>query len=400
MAMTSTIFPVKSALLLVAAILCNALTAAEEPNEDDNEPKQKWHVISSEESSDFPLISVGGESCLTLDLYDMETRKLNMSLKNITKAPVKIMGIIPGCPCLSLQAPIENATVEPNASLPVNFTINSRKLKPGKFYRFFYVQLDGRELPAKLPVKGEIKELLKYSPNKVIQLGTFVGDVPWSRTFTIESTLEPDKITIKQPEIQQRLKVEVQKESPTTFKVVVSSQGKLPAKKLKEVIELPVEGIPNYGPAEVALVGVVTGWDLTLEKEAFVLAKNRIDHEKTTVIETKMILRSDKTAKPTRRHRSNAVKNDNPLITIQTVADNEEKQVHPLSSPDTWKSIMNDVSIDNIPENVTIEKTPSDGGIILKITLPPGFFKSSSPFLNLPVKVRGNTISMLKVSAK
>ena len=120
MAMTSTIFPVKSALLLVAAILCNALTAAEEPNEDDNEPKQKWHVISSEESSDFPLISVGGESCLTLDLYDMETRKLNMSLKNITKAPVKIMGIIPGFPCLSLQAPIENATVEPNASLPVN----------------------------------------------------------------------------------------------------------------------------------------------------------------------------------------------------------------------------------------------------------------------------------------
>ena len=398
--MTSSILPFKTPLLLAALLLCNAMHAAEETTQEENAPKQSWHVIGSEETPDFPLVSVGGESCLSLKLYDMETRKLNISLRNISKAPVKIKAIIPGCPCLSLQSKIEDATVAPNALFPVEFTINAKKLKSGAFDRFFYVQLDERENPAKLPVKGEITELLKYSPNQVIQLGTFVGDVPWTRTFTIESTLEPDKITIRQPENQQLLKVEVQKESPTIFKVVVSSKGKLPAKKLKEVIELPVEGVPNYGPAEVAVIGVVTGWDLSLEKDAFVLAKNRIDHEKPTVIETKMIFKSEKPAKPSRRHRANAAKHDNPMITLLPVADNEEKQARPLSSPDSWKPLINDISIDNIPENVKLEKIPSNGGIVLKITLPPGFFKSSKPFLNLPVKVRNNIISMLKVSAK
>ncbi len=399
MSISSLMISFRASLVLATVILCQAVSA-DEPKAADAPPNHNIHRILSQETPDFPLISVGGEECLKLELYDMETRELKVSLKNITKAPVIIKAIIPGCPCLTLKSQIENVTVEPNALFPVDFTINAKKLKSGPFDRFFYVEIDGQETPARLPVKGEIKELLKFSPNKVIQLGTFIGDVPWTRTFTIESTLAPDKITIKPPQNQQVFNVEVQKESPTVFKVIVSPKGTLKAKKIKEIIQLPVEGVPNYGPAELGISGTVTGWVLALEKDSIILAKNNINHEEPMVVEAKIILKSDKTGKNTRRHKANTEKNDNPSISVLPVADIEEKKARPLSSPETWKPIMNDISIEWMPDNVKLEKIPSDGGIVLKFTLPAGFFKSSRPFLQVPVKHQGNVISMFKILSK
>ena len=224
--------------------------------------------------------------------------------------------------------------------------------------------------------------------------------MPWSRTFTIESILEPDKVEIKPPEQNQHLSIEVKKESPTVFKVTVSPKGKLPPRKLKELIRLPVEGIPDYGPIELGILGNVTGWALTLENNSFVFSKTSIDHDAPMTVETKVIMKSEKPRKPSYKHRGSHDKKDNPSITTLSVAENEEKQTRPLTSPETWKPLVDEITIEHIPENVKLDKIPSSEGIILKLTLPPGFFNSSTPFINAPVKFKGNLLSYLKVASK
>ena len=402
MSTSSSVLSVLATLSLSAVLLCPFQAIADEQEQQENDaPKPQVHIIGEDAATDgFPLVSVGGSSCLQLKLYDMEKRKLNVSLKNISKNSVKIKVVLRGCPCLTLAAPIKNVVLGPGQSLPVDFTIDAKNLKPGAFDRFFYVDIEGYDSPARLPVKGEVTELFKFSPNKVIQLGTFIGDVPWTRTFTLESLAGPDKVSIKPPEDNPLFNVEVQKESPTLFKVKVSPKGELPAKRLKEVIELTVEGIPNYGPAELGLMGIVTGWSLVLENEDIVLKSKDINHEEPVTVEAKLILRSEKFAKKSRRQQSGSEKKDNPLITVQTVADNEEKKAHPLSSPETWQPLLKDIMVERLPENVKLEKIPSDGCIILKFTLPAGFFKSSAPSLYVPVKYKNKSLSSLSITAR
>ena len=390
-----------AALVLSATTFCPLRTMADEPEKADNGvQKYPWHYINDKELPDvFPLVSVDAEASLQLKLFDLETRQLKVSLKNVSKKPVTIKTIKRGCPCLALTSPIDNAVIEPGALLPVEFTINAKKLTPGKFDRFFFVDVDGYEYPARLPVRGEITEPFKFTPNKVIQLGDFIGDVPWTRTFTIESTLEPDKVAIKPPENHQFLNIEVKKESPTVFKVVVSPKGKLAPRKLKEEIQLPVEGIPDYGPIIVGIKGLATGWALAVENNSFVFPKNKINHEETIVVEAKLILRSEKNEKASKPQRRGHTM-ENPFIAVESVADNEEKAAHPLSSPETWKPLLKEIYIDYLPDTVKLDKIPSDGGIVLKFTLPPGFFKSSVPYLHLPVKYKGDILAIIKVVSR
>ncbi len=393
---------IKCSLVLAAVLLCPALRADDEKADaQPDAPKHPWHIIGSKTNPDvFPIIVTDGESCLQLKLYDLEVRKLHLTLKNISKGLVKIKTIMPACPCLSLPEPIKDVTLEPNSTIPVDFTITARKLKPGNFDRFFFVDVDGYEIPARLPIKGEIKEILKYTPNKIIQLGTFIGDVPWTRTFTIESLLEPDKLSLKAPEEHKHFNVTVTKESPTAFKVTVSPKGKLPEKALKEAIPLTVEGVPGYGPAEVGIICNAIGWALTLQKSNIALAKRNINHEEPLSVEAKLILKSDKSVKISKMPRPHRNKVDNPDITVISVADNEEEQTHPLSSPETWKPLLNDISVERLPENVTLEKIPSNGGIVLKFTLPAGFFKSSTTSMKVPIRFKGNIIAAFKVVAR
>ncbi len=351
----------------------------------------------------YPLAPVNWDSCKDVKVYDRQVLKLHFDLKNISDKKLKINFIKSTCPCLSLEKEFSDIELAPGGVVSVDFTLDGKHLKIGPFNRLFLIDVEGFK-EATMKVSGENFKAVDFEPKQILQLGRFVGDVPWKRTVTIVSLLDDDRVKSLPPAPHELLNVVVTKAAPKRFKVEISPKGALPFKKNKIVLQFPVEGIPNYGPAEVGVLFEPTGWKLQAENATITINKAEAKLDEPCVVEGKLVLAKAPPKKVTTHFWGNKPPNDplenNPNVAVVSVADNEEKKAHPLSSPETWKPLLDKIVFPALPENVKAEKIPSNGGIVLKITLPAGFFNEERKFVGIPVNYNGSQITTLSIVAE
>ena len=389
--------------LLAFSALAFMLTAHGEEEEESLFAKPYVLTEHQPDPQSYPLALENWDSCKVGRLMDAETRHLSFSLRNIAGKPVFIKAIKAGCPCIKLDKPLEKISLAPGQSVKTEFTISARKIKKGPFNRPVIVETEGAPI-ATVSVTGENVEMIDFSPAPAIDLGTFIGDVPWKRTVTIVSLLDDDSLKILPPPSHALLNVVLTKEAPKQFKVEISPKGTLPKKQNKVALLFPVEGIPNYDSVEIGLLFEPTGWKFQAENAKLTINKAETNLAEPCVVEGKLVLAKAPPKQPPKHYWGHKPPKDhlenNPNIAVVSVADNEENKAHPFSSPETWKPHLEKVVFPYLPENVKAEKIPSNGGIILKFTLPAGFFTEERTSLRVPVTYNGSPVATLSIVAQ
>ncbi len=373
------------------------------PQYADGAESNFHHLTEYNDAKVYPLAPVNWDSCKDVKLYDRQFLKLHFDLKNISDKQLTINFIKSTCPCLVLEKELSNIELAPGAVVPVDFTLNGKKLKLGPFNRVFLVDVEGfRE--ATMKVTGENVKVVDFEPKQILQLGRFIGDVPWKRTVTIVSLLDDDSMNILPPAPHDLLNVVVTKSAPKRFKVDISPKGALPFKKNMIALQFPVEGIPNYGPAEIGVLFEPTGWQLQAENTTIAINKDETNLGEPYVAKVKLILAKAPPKQTPKHYWGNKPPKDpledNPNVVVVSVADNEEEKAHPLSSPETWKPLLDKIVFPSLPENVKAEKIPSKGGIVLTFTLPAGFFNEERAFVGIPVNYNGSQLTTLNIVAQ
>ena len=387
---------------LVSAVLFCLILASACPSAHAEEEKPH-ELTSANDVNVYPIAPVNWDSCKDVKLYDRQFMKLHFELKNISDGKLKVNAVIPACPCLSLEKEFTSVELAPGGAIPVDFKINAGKLKLGAFERYFVVEVEGHK-NATMRVNGTVAKPMKFEPNQILQLGRFIGDVPWKRTVTIVSLLEDDSLKILPPAPNALLNVVVSKVAPKQFKVDISPKGTLPKKQNKVALLFPVEGIPNYASVEIGVLFEPTGWRFQAENAKLTIDKAETNLAEPCVVEGRLVLAKAPPKQPPKHYWGHKPPKDplenNPSIAVVSVADNEENKAHPLSSPETWKPHLDKVAFPYLPENVKVEKVPSNGGIVLKFTLPGGFFNDERTSVRVPVTYNGSPVATLSIVAQ
>lgn len=387
----------KKIALFVAAVLCITAFCANDELDENGFPIPYVLVKHEANAAEYPAELLDWESCKVGNLMDEEIRHLSFTLKNITQAPIKIKAIRPACPCLKFNDTIADIELKPQEKYTANFDILGTKLKPGEFLKSVIVEIENAKI-ATMSISGTVVEMVEFEPSAAIDLGTFVGDVPWKRCIDLKTHFESEDVKVLPPEKDSKyFNFTIIKQNKNLFTVEITPKMPFPksTKTFREVIHLPVQGVPNYGPIEIGVKGQATGWLFSITKDTLYLPKTSIKNEEAIEVETMLILKNDKPAQEI--HKTNKPE---PIIKLVSMSVAEEEDlVHPTSDPATWVKLLDLVEV-QAPLDVLVSKIPSEGGMILHVSIPAGFFKNGRPITPISVFCGKKNIGMIKFKTR
>ena len=355
---------------------------SQDKEENVKRPKQsdqiENHLQSPPDSSVYPLTLLEGDALKKITIMDRELLPLSGTLKNISDKPVKITTIRSNCSCLKLDT-YNDVTLKPGESLNLRGSLDARILKKDEdndFERKIFVMADGFP-PTFASVKGTVKNMFSFEPAQVIDLGEFIGDVSsWKRSVQIKSIFPQDKLSLTPPEKNKFFNLAITQSSPQEFLLEITPKSPFPINVIKEVLELDVKGIPNYGPLQVVVLGKPQGVHFVLQMNNKVVKREKIQADTPIEFDVPMALR---TSQPN-VHDRRALRRKNPStipIANLPVRDDEEK-VRPLDKPESWQPFIKDIATQNLPDGVKITLLPDKDGIKAHFTLEPQFLKNET----------------------
>ncbi len=383
-------------LVLLASFIPFTAMAEDDENNTEEElvpqPKGKPNYVLTMGilPQGYPLIIKEKNASAIGTLQEYEHKPVLFTLKNISDKPIKINHIESTCPCLELAAPIQDKTLEPQAELPVHFTVNATHLGYGRFDRVLMVAVEGFPV-VKMGVLGEVAQSIDYDPSVCIDLGAFYGDVPFKRTYRLKSRFEHDDLKLLQPKDNPLFNFAVKKTAPKTFEIEVTPKKlPLPVQRLREKFVIPVEGMKNFGPIAIAMKGFIVPRKFMFSSRSVVLKKVDLPEDKPVTVTAEVVVfpiekqyRQMKEAKPQ-------------LVTKQPVSV-EEAQLRNLEELKTWQELAKDFTPGFLPEGVTAEMIPFEKGIRFNVVIPPGFFANRKAVAFSPTygKSRVGTLQIL-----
>lgn len=368
---------------------------------NDNEAEEnlpatnKRHVLTSaSDPAVFPLAVQDWDSCKVGKLMDRELRHISFTLKNITKAPVKILHTKSGCPCLKLDDPLVDYTLDAGKTFKVSLTIDGKRLTKGEISRIAYVEVEGYPLSV-MPITGEVVNMWEFEPKQIIDLGEFYGDIPWKRSFKIKSKFEDPNVKLNQPAENNLFNLALTQTAPKEYLLEVTPKIPLPAQTIKYSVEFPVSGIENYGPVQVGIKGVRTEITFSLTPKRIIIPKKLLKDTEPFVVEAK-IAKENPSENKRRSGRNRKASHGHSDEIHQQPVSVEEDAARPFNSIKTWETFVKDISI-TVPDTVKVEKIAKADGISIKIHIPKEYFDKGKTNMRVTALYKGKKIDVLTV---
>lgn len=308
-------------------------------------------------------------------LMDRERRQFTVKLRHAGDKPLAIRFVRSTCPCIEIVNAPQPFTLAPGAEMTIEAILKANVLSVKPFARLIMVNVENYD-PYFVKIVGDIAKNVSFDPAPVIQLGNFIGlTTSWTRTITLKFDFpEGKQIVLEQPEENKLFNLTLSSPEPNTFTVAATPKLPLPAGKLNEIITLPTRGIDGYGPVQIAFRGTVTGWDVTVDERIINVDTTQIEPGKGHTAELSIIPRSE--APPSRsiarrfgggRH----TKKDDRVA--ENHVENEEQAAGEMKRKATWQDIAKTITA-NLPTGCTMEITPEDTCIKLRLNFPEQFF--------------------------
>ena len=385
------------AVLFAACLACVSEEAVN--GENGGNEKEVWTFNPAKLPEGYPLELVNAEVGSVKDLLDYECRPLKAIFKNRTGKDVVLKKILCGCPCLTLAKDYSNAKVPANGKLELDFSIDGHSIHQENFDRWMLFQINGFP-EVFFQLAGNRVTKIRYEPARSINLGTFAGDVDWKRTIKIISDFEGD-ITLEQPDEHPLLKFEMKKTGAGVHELTIMP-GKLPMKtgRIRANIRVQVKGaeqltgVKQYGPLVIGVTGEVTGLKFALNRENFIMEREKIKEEGKGMLRTFVILREDKKSrvKMLSMHREN-VKDLDSYFPVSK----EEEEKRPLDELETWEKIAEDIQVE-LPEGVKLLKKAAERRIALEFEITPEYLeKAGKGFLQMPVTYQKQSVGTVQI---
>lgn len=371
----------------------------------DLTPPPRDYVLTDDPRPDgFPVEIIDFEKCHAISILDYEVQSCSFTLKNLADTETTIKRLLPGCPCIALKdgRALTNVVLLPKGTRQVAFTIDAKKLALGDFSRSFLVEIEGQK-PALFVVRGTVIPKLAFTPAKQLDLGAFVGDLPWQVTVQIQSLFDNDTISLDAPvsDHNDQLVTSLVRKSPKSWELTISPQLPMKQGTLRQSITLPVNGKKNYGPVSILITGQVKGFQLHLEDNNWHLHHHGIQPEQTIKLAAK--IKFGAPPRPTFGGSAHSTKhlqlNIPGLLGIVNISELEEKQ-RPLESPETWRNIMSDLTVEGLPNGVTASMIPTFDGVKINLAITGNVLldtKHTYKKLTFEVKYKGKVIDNIEI---
>ena len=384
--------------LLISTLFSHA--QEEEKNPPTPPAQLENHLQAPPNPAVYPLTLLGGEALRSITIMDRELLPLSATLKNISDKPVKIISIRSNCSCLKVDK-YNDISLKPGDTLPLKLSLDAKHLKKddeNDFEKRIIVMSEGFA-PTYASIEGTVKNMFSFEPAQAIDLGEFIGDVStWERTFHIKSLFPQEKLALKSPTDNRFFNLAITQTSPQDFQLKVTPRSPFPIFTIKEIIDLDVEGIPNYGPLQVVVLGTPKGLRFALLTDRKYVKKEKLQTDTPLEFDVPITLSSLLPQRPkhglSRRKRAS-----NNLIANLPVNDEEEK-ARPLDQPDSWRPFIKDISVKELPEGVSIELQPDVQGIKAHFTLQPQFLKNEEPAFRAVFLFRAQRFGIFHFKAK
>lgn len=316
-------------------------------------------------------------------LLDYEKRDIRITLRNISDQAWQIEGVRVTCGCLSMLEKTPPCALKPGEELHIAVRIDAGHIKLGPFKRMILVDVAGRDTTL-VNLTGEVIPMLSYSPAQVVNLGSFAGEnVPWERKFTLKTLFPPtQQVTLLPPPEDSLFSYELTTLEPQSYSLLVKPKLPLPKGKFHQVINLPVQGLDQYGPVMVALAGQVTGWRLMLENPDLSFSTAGMKHDEAITKEIRLVLRDDSQATSRGRGLARAKQHGHDDDKDKDVAvAKDELASDQLKELAMWEALAKTVEAFRLPPGVTMTTSAAPGAVIATLTFPPQFFASTRRFI-------------------
>jgi len=385
----------KCLLIGVAVLLGVCLPSLGEGEETavKTDDKAVWSFNPEKLPENYPLVLTNQEVGRVKDLLDNERRTLKAVFENRLGKDVVLQKVLCGCPCLTLAKEYAKTTVAANGRLELDFSIDGHAIHDEKFKRWMLFQVEG--LPEVfLNFEGNLITKMRYEPVRSMNLGTFVGNVDWTRTIKIISDFQED-ITLEPPADHPLLKAELKKTDAKTYELTIKPKS-LPMKsgRFFAKFALPVKGVEHYGPVVVGVRGEVKGLKLALSRQQFTMDRAKMKAGEKGELKTLVILEEDKKSRiHFNSRRRETVKDKDAYFPVS----NEEEAVRPLDKLETWEKIAQDIQV-KLPEGVKLTKTAAERQVVLNIEIAPDYLeKAQKAYLQLPVTYHQRGVGNIQI---
>ena len=356
--------------LLFAVVLSSH---ADKPIINLTPPPRVYVMAEDPRPDDFPVEIIDAEKCHTVKILDNEVQSMSFTLKNLTDEEVIVKRLVPGCPCISLKdgKPIADLALQPHGTHEVIFSVDAKQLAVGQFARVFLVEID-KQKPAHFALRGEVIPMISFSPAKQLDLGTIIGDLPWSFKVQIASSFPDNTLSLEPPQQNSKLETSLVQTSPKTWDLTISPILPLKLGMIHEIITLPVKGKENYGPVSIMVTGQVHGFGLRMLDNRWQLHYNHLQAGQMINVDSMIKFNYPKrylsTGNPATSYKH--LQLDEPGIFAKINVSEMEHKQRPLDSLETWKAIMSEISMDGVSEGMTASMSPMHDGIKINLGIP------------------------------
>lgn len=392
--------------LLAAFLLALPCTYAQDEEDDYdidkveeqlNQPKYVINGPKPQLPENFPLLLTDDSGSKLDNLGDYEIRDKQFKLKNTSGKTLKLLGVVTSCSCIMLPSDFRNTEIPAGETFTLPYQAVGSKMKPGSFTKDIYFRVDGWP-PVKLTVTGEIVCKVESVPYLVMQLGTFYGDVPFKRTFAFTSHFDHDDLSLEAPADDDLFHFTMKKTAPKQFELTLEPKTlPMPFGPILNSYQLAVKGVKGYGPLQIGLKGDVTTLKMVMDARKHVLHLPKPEdgeaYRHTAQVLSLNIVRGVEGGG--KRSRNRKAREEEGKSSKYWVA-NEEKAVHDYTQVATWEKLIDQLTVDGMPEGIQIEKKAIAGGYELTFVFTPAFFAAGKTESVAHVKFRENHVNSLK----
>ena len=368
--------------LLIVAFAFFVHSGFTQENADDDEVefelttnKIQNHLQAPPNSEVYPLTILEGEKLKSLTIMDREVLSLACTLKNISEKKVRIVDVQSSCPCLAIDE-VKDAVLGPQKCLELKMSLDARRLsfkQDGSFEKKFFVHIEN--VPVSFAVvSGQMKEMISYDPAAIIDLGNFIGDVPqWKRTVTMTTLFEEENIDLKLIKGNRFFNLAVTKQAPKVFKLEITPKDPFHVGMIQESIPLNVEGIPNYGPIAVLVLGHSQGLAFRLKQNTKIFKRNEVNTSENQEFDVPIDLLTLHMEPKQSRLMRKLVSNNTEMAHLPV--SKEENAIRPMDNVATWSKYATGFSMPEPPAGVSVQFVPEDNGVKIHFTVSPDFWK-------------------------
>ena len=314
-------------------------------------------------------------------LFEYETRKVTVKMKNESDKDIVVASISPTCNCTAVSNFHTNETLAAGATMDIVFNVIAHKIPVGEFHRNVLIDFDDFE-SSKIFYRGEVLAAAIVRPSPKIDLGLLTSNTqPWEKEVEIAGAVNlPEELIIPEHLQYKYFNLDLTRNEKNNYTLKITPQAPLPyGRNFKETVRIAPARPLGIKPLEITITAHV-GEKVTFSPQDMNFPPLLLQKKGSLTAGAAFGLVTGYKYEPpepyynSRREQLNAFRRRQKTssITLEDVMTNVD-----------WNVLMEQLEFQT-PEHVTVEKIRHTAGIELKVTVTPEAFALSKNLKVVP----------------